>query len=173
MHEECVVAIYDSFAKAEQALHILSRSGFAMWRVSLATAATAGGSKLVADLRMGDDALRDGAIGAGLGGAVGLLAGLGATLVTGVGVVFLFGPAAAGILGATVGAYLGTFFGWGVHRGHIKQYEQFIKEGKVLVVANGAPLELAQAEKILKETDVLAVDLHARAADESPEVHRR
>jgi uncharacterized membrane protein len=167
MDEECVVGVYDSLAKAEQAVHILNRAGFAPDRISLVAARLEDRPDVVQDLKMGDDSLRDAAIGAGLGGVLGVVAGLGALFVSGLGTVFLVGPIGGGVFGAVVGAFLGSFTGWGMHEKHIRHYEQCVKQGKVLVVAHGGPLELADADRILKETDVAEVHVHSRTSAES------
>jgi len=170
MNEECVVGVYESLKKAEQAVRILRRGDFPWEQVSLVSSGLADKPEVAQVLEMGDDSIRDAAIGAGLGGVVGVLAGLGAVAVCGVGAIFMFGPVAAGLTAATVGAFLGGLAGWGVHRRDIEHYEQCIKNGSVLVVANGSPLELVDAKRILQETDAAEVRMHARTSSEAPEV---
>ena len=169
MYEECVVGVYDSLDKAELALRILRRGDFPSEQASLVASRLADHPELARELEMGDDSIRDAAIGAGLGGLVGVLAGLGAVASAG-GPVFIFGPVAAGLTAATVGAFLGSMAGWGVHQQDIQHYEQCIARGKTLVVANGSPLELVDAKRILQETDAIEVRVHARTSSEAPEV---
>lgn len=170
MNEECVVGVYDSLDKAEQAVWILRRGEFPQQQVSLVSSALTEKPELARELEMGDDSLRDAAVGAGLGGVVGVLAGMGAVAISGIGAVFMFGPVAAALTGATVGAFLGGLAGWGVHRRDIEHYEECIKRGSVLVVANGSPLELVDAKRILQETDAVKVRVHARTSSEAPGV---
>ena len=170
MHEECVVGVYNSLKKAEQAVRILQCGDFPSRQVSLVAAGPLDALELGQELVLEDDAARDAAIGAGLGSVLGVLAGIAAVTVSGVGLVFLAGPAVAALTGATVGAFLGGLAGWGVHQHHIRYYEQCVKDGGVLVIASGGPLEAAAAERILRETDVVEVRLHARTSSETPEV---
>lgn len=172
MSDECIVGEYDSLGKAEQAVRILYRGDFPAAQISLVASGLEGTPALVEDCKLGDDSLRDLAIGAGLGGVMGLIAGIGFAAMPGLGFVFLIGPIAAdiGLTGAMVGAFLGSLVGWGVHEDRIRHYEQCIKDGRVLVIVNGNPLEIVRAERILKETDVVDVHLHARSSSDSPEV---
>ena len=171
MNEECVMGVYDSLRQAEQAVRILHRADFPTQQISLVAASLADRPGLVEEFNLGDDSVRDAAIGAGLGGVVGLLGGIAAAVVSGMGiVVFLAGPIGVAALGTIVGAFLGGIAGWGVHKEHIQHYEQCVQNGKVLVIANGNPLEVVEAERILKETDVAEVHLHSRTSSDSPEV---
>ena len=72
--------------------------------------------------------------------------------------------ALAGMFTAVTGAFLGSLAGWGVHHEHIRHYEQLVKDGKVLVIAHGDPLELAEADRILKGTDAAEVHVHAKTS---------
>jgi uncharacterized membrane protein len=173
MNEECVVGVYDSLKKAEQAVRILQCGDFPSRQVSLVASGRAGALDLGPQLVLEDDAARDAAIGAGLGSVMGVLAGIAAVTISGAGLVFLAGPVVAALTGATVGAFLGGLAGWGVHRNHIQYYEQCVKDGSVLVIASGNPLETAAAERMLKETDVVEVRLHAKTCSEAPEVAER
>ena len=170
MYEECVVGVYDSLNQAKFALRVLRRGDFPWQQAELVASRLEDHPELAQELEMGDDSIRDAAIGAGLGGLVGVLAGLGAVASAGAGAVFIFGPVAAGLTAATVGAFLGAMAGWGVHQRDIQHYEQCIALGKALVVANGSPLELVDAMRILQETDAIEVRVHARTSSEAPEV---
>jgi hypothetical protein len=170
MSEECVVGVYESLPKAEVAVHVLRRADFPAAQISLVTATSDLNPELLQEIKMGDDSVRDAAIGAGLGGVLGVVAGLGAMMVSGLGLVFLVGPIGGGLFGSVVGGYLGSFAGWGVHAEHIRHYERCVRDGNVLVIAHGTPLELDRAERILRETDVNEVHLHAKNSADSPEV---
>jgi uncharacterized membrane protein len=101
---------------------------------------------------------------------VGVLTGIAATVVSGLGVVFLAGAIGGAVIGAVTGAFLGGLAGWGVHEERIRHYQQLVEKGKVLVIAHGDPLQLVEAEQILKETDVTELHVHAKTDAESPEV---
>lgn len=173
MSDACVVGVYDTLEKAEQAIWLLKRGDFPTGQVSLIAPGSVDKPELVERLATEDDSVFDAALGAGLGGVLGVLVGVGAIVVSEIGAVFLAGPIAGGLTAGIVGAFLGGMTGWGVHQQHIRRYEQAVKEGKVLVAAGGNPLELRDAEKMLQETDALEVHLHARTSSESPEVLER
>ncbi len=170
--EEFVVGVYSSLPLAEQAVRILKRAEFRTERISLVATSLKNQPLLQEELRTGDDSVRDAAVGAGLGSILGLLAGIGlaAFPVAGM-IVFLVGPIGGAATGTIVGGLVGSMVGWGVHKDHLDHYEQLVREGKVLVVLNGNPLELAHAERILRETDAVEVNLHARTGSDAPEVY--
>lgn len=168
MNDECVIGVYDSHDKAEQAVRILQRGDFPPAQISLIAPGIFDKAELAQELE--DDSVRDAAIGAGLGGALGLLGAGGVLAASGVGGVFLFGPIAAGLTGATVGAFLGGLTGWGVHHRDIEHYEQCVNNRQTLILVHGSPVELVDAERILKETDAAEVRLHAQTSSEAPEV---
>ena len=170
MSDECVVGVYESLKNVEQAVHALRRGEFPAGQISLVSAWHDVKPELVQELKMGDDSIRDAAIGAGLGGALGVIAGIGAMVVSGLGIVFLAGPIGGGLFGVTLGAFLGSFAGWGVHEHQIQHYEQCVRNGKLLVIAHGNPLEVDSASRILKETDAENVQIHAKSDSESPEI---
>jgi hypothetical protein len=74
------------------------------------------------------------------------------------------------LVGGATGAFLGGLGGWGVHHHQISHYENQIRQGKVLVIAHGDPLQLVAADRMLKETEAAEVHVHAKTSSESPEV---
>ena len=60
--------------------------------------------------------------------------------------------------------------GWGIHSDRIREYETLVREGAVLVVANGDPREVAAAKRVLDETAPSQIHVHMKASDEAPEV---
>jgi hypothetical protein len=172
--EECVVGVYDSSPQAEIAVRILKRAGFRTEQISLVASSLHDKPLLQEELRTGDDSVRDAAIGAGLGGILGLLAGIGLAAIPIAGmIVFLIGPIGGAATGTIVGGLVGSMVGWGVRKDQLDHYEQLVRDGKVLLVVNGGnPLELAHAERILRETDSLEVNLHARTGSDAREVYR-
>ena len=170
MSEECVIAVYGDAADARQAVHILDRGGFPMPQVSLVSAGLKDRPEVLEDLEMGDDSIKDAAVGAGLGAVVGVLAGTAAAMVAGLGLIFLMGPIGGGVVGAMTGAFLGSLSGWGVHAKRIQHYEKLvIKEGKSLLIAHGDPLQLNEADRMLKETATEELHIYAKTDSEAPE----
>lgn len=169
MADACVVGVYEGIEPARRAIHILDRADLPTDRVSLIVSDLEARPELN-ELRLGDDSAHDAAVGAGLGGLVGVLVGTAAIGIAGVGTVFFLGPLAGAVMGSMAGALLGALSGWGVHREHIDHYEQLVREGKALVVVHGNPVELAEAARILHETEPLEVQQHAASGDDSEEI---
>ena len=101
---------------------------------------------------LGDKSMDGLALGGALGGTVGgiaaAIAALGTALVIpGLGVV-IAGPLAAGLAGAGVGSIagglIGTMVGWGIPEERVKEYEQGIKQGGILMVAHPKDEKLSQ-----------------------------
>ena len=124
------------------------------------------------ELNFGDDSLRDAAIGATLGGLAGIIGDAALVLIAGVGAVVVTGPLVA-VTGVVVGAFLGAMEGWGVHKSHIQKYERLVDEGKVLVVVDGGPKQLAEAERMLRQAESTEVHLYAKSSANAPEIDDR
>jgi hypothetical protein len=169
MADECVIAVYPTLEKAQQAVHRLKDTGFPTPQISLATVGLQDRPELLEDLEISDDSLHDAAVAAELGALVGVLSGLAVMVLSGMGAAFLLGPVGGGIVGGVTGGYLGAILGWGVHKHDLQRYERLLKEGKVLVIANGNPVELAHAVRLLEETGASEVHTYAKAGDELPE----
>ncbi|SFD89058.1 Heat induced stress protein YflT [Lentibacillus persicus] len=78
------------------------------------------------------------ASGGVLGGLGGLIAGLGMLAIPGVGQVAAAGPLVAALTGAGVGAggggIVGALVGAGIPKEHAEQYENYLKDGKIIVL---------------------------------------
>ena len=106
VHDECVVGVYNSLAKAEQAVHDLRRIDCPASQISVVMS-QGGDVASIEHLRLADDSeARAAALDAGLGGLLGYLGGVVVALVFGVGTVFLVGPIGGLYAGATMGLLL-------------------------------------------------------------------
>jgi len=169
---ECVVGVYATIDKAQAAVVQLDNAGYSREQVSVVVRHLDPDGKTAAALSMGDDSLRDAAVGGALGGLTGVV-GAGAFItVTGIGLILMTGPLLA-LTGAIVGAFLGAMKGWGIHEANIEEYERLVREGHVLVVVTGEPQAIERAEKILHDTSADKVYLHAKTSDDSPEIDDR
>jgi uncharacterized membrane protein len=169
MIDECVVAVYPSLDGARQAIDQLNTSGFPSAQISLVTIGLRENAAVLEQLKLCDDSMHEAAVTAGLGSFLGALGGLATMVLSGVGVVFLMGPVAGGIMGGVAGAYIGAISGWGVHEHQIRHYERLIQNGSVLIIANGDPIQLLQAFRLLEKTAPSEVHTYARTGDEQPE----
>ena len=170
MTNHCVVAVYESFDDAKQAVQALDNSDFPSEQISLVTHSVPEEVPQVDVLQSGDETEKDATKGVSVGGLLGLLLGTPLLMIPGVGPVLIAGPLAAGLTGAIVGGFLGAMAGWGTHEDHVQQYEQQVKEGKLLVVANGDPKQSAEAKRVLRETNAEDIHLHAATSADAPEV---
>ncbi|MEZ6097782.1 MAG: general stress protein [Pirellulaceae bacterium] len=170
MSNHCVVAVYESFDEAKQAVQALEKSDFPSEQVSLVTHSVPEEVLQEEVLQYGDETEKDAVKGAGVGGLLGLLLGTPLLMIPGIGPVLIAGPLAAGLTGAIVGGLLGAMAGWGVHEDHVQQYEQEVKDGKLLVVANGDPRHTAEAQRVLREMNAEDIHLHAPISADAPEV---
>lgn len=172
MYEQCVAAVYRTFAQARDAVQALEQSDFPSEHISLVTHSVE--EEVPRDeeeaLQYGDSTERAAAKGAGAGGLIGLLAAAPLLTIPGIGPLIVAGPIAAGLTGAIVGGLVGAMSGWGVHPDRIKEYEDKLREGCLLVVAGGDPEQVAEAKRVLDETDAEMVHLHTKTGDDSPEI---
>ncbi len=169
MVDECVVAVYPTVDQATAAVRGLVDDGFPAAQVSLVTVGLQNRPEVVEELKLGDDAVYEAAVGAGMGGALGMLTGLVAMAAAGPGAIFLLGPMSSGIIGAIVGAYVGAVSGSSAHQQQIHHYQQLLESGQALVVAQGDPVELLRAQQQLEDSGATEVHNYARSEDEPTE----
>lgn len=169
--DQCVVAVYTDPARASVAVHDLESVGLGGEQVSVIRRQFDPDPKTAAELRLGDDSMKDAAVGGAIGSVAGA-AGAATLISAGVGMVLMTGPLAV-LTGAIVGALLGAMRGWGVHDKALAKYEQLVEDGKTLVVVSGSTTDVSRAEQLLRLTDADHVDLHMRTGDDSHEIDDR
>lgn len=143
-----IVALFDTFADAQDAVNDLLHAGFQREEISLISheknvgherAVNAGDSNDV------NDGAAIGAVGGSLvGGAAGLLIGLGVIAIPGIGPVLAFGPLMAALgstalgagIGAAAGGLLGALVGAGVPEEDAHIYTEGVRRGGSLVAVN-------------------------------------
>lgn len=87
-----------------------------------------------------------------LGGATGLLAGLGALALPSVGLVVGGGALLAGALGgAGFGAWAAAMIGGSVPNSHIRQFEEAIKNGQILMLVEVAEKQVEEVQQRIKK----------------------
>jgi hypothetical protein len=165
---QCVVGVFDTVLQAEAAVRDLQQAGFTMDQISLVTRHIDEQSDVGKELNYGDDSLRDAAIGATLGGLMGVVSDAAIIMMAGVGTIIATGPIL--VAGVVAGAFLGALAGWGVHSANIRKYESLVQEGKVLVVVDGDPEQVADADRLLRRTEASEVHLHSKSSDDAPEI---
>lgn len=135
-----IVGVYNSGEEALAAIEDLQRQGYDRKDIS----AIAKNDRDVEEISRETDTkteegLAKGAAAGGiLGGLTGLLIGAGALAIPGIGPLVAAGPLAGALSGAALGAgtggLAGALIGMGIPEDEAKQYEEEVKNGKILVL---------------------------------------
>ena len=173
MHEQCVVGVYSTFADATATLQALEAANHPADQVSFVAHSVTDEVPREEELQFGDDTGKGVAKGASAGGLLGLLLGAPLLAIPGIGPALLAGPLATGMTGAIVGGFLGAMGGWGVHTDHVRQNEDEVRKGKLLIVASGDPRQVAEAKRILDASHAEEVHLHAATSADAHHVDDR
>ncbi|MES2499951.1 MAG: hypothetical protein V4570_05410 [Pseudomonadota bacterium] len=143
-----VTGLFKDKDSAENAYRLASQSGYSDDEINVvmsedtkekyygkhATLETEVGSKVAEGAAIG------GAVGSAVGATLAAIAAIGTTLAfPGLGLV-VAGPLAAAIAGAGAGGVaaglVGALIGWGIPEDRLKEYEQEVKDGAVLIGVN-------------------------------------
>jgi hypothetical protein len=178
-----VVALYDNFSDANDAVRDLVDNGFSRSDVSIMASDVSGeyGTYLADDYTAVDttaDATASGAgagagIGAIIGGLGGLLVGLGALTIPGIGPVIAAGPLAAalsGLAGAGVGAVaggvtgglIGALLDLGVPEEEAQYYTEGVRRGGTVVTVRAEDHRAELARDLMNRHD--PVDMNERVS---------
>jgi hypothetical protein len=159
-----VIAVYDSIDEAERAVERLVAEGIPAENISIVGQGLQSEVKLHGFVTTGDVAKEGAGLGAVFGGLIGLLFGTAFFFVPGVGPLVVLGPLVDTLVGAGEGALAGGLFGalFGkiIEREHIPKYEQYVRAGKYLLVAQGDPATAEHAHEVLAATAASDVETH-------------
>ncbi|MCL4249809.1 MAG: DUF1269 domain-containing protein [Anaerolineae bacterium] len=169
MMTKSAVGVYSQVEDAEAAIGKLNSGGFPINQVSIVAHDLESEKQVHGFVTAGDIAKEGASTGAWVGGLFGLLVGAAFVWVPGFGPLLVAGPFAAALLGgiegvvagAAGGGLLGALFGWGISKQHILKYEEVVKGGKYLVIANGTEEQVKKAHEILGQTNTDELNLHA------------
>jgi len=162
---ECVVAVFPSPAKANNAVTRLESHGWSHDHISVIAPGNESQLGALEPLHHRDRTEKAAAIGGATGAAIGLLAGSSLFIIPGLGPVLFAGAVASGITGGLVGGLVGAMSGWGIRDDHVRQYEDALKHGKAIVVLTGDPPALAEGRAELLASSAEKVEMHAETAD--------
>lgn len=168
VEKNAVVAIFNSHAKAEEAIRRLQQDGFNMKQLSIVGKDYHTEEHVVGYYNTGDRMKAWGKQGAFWGGLWGLLCGSAFFWIPGLGPILVAGPLVATIVAGLEGAALVGGLGAlgaalasaGIPKNRIVQYETELKAGKFLLIAHGTPGEVEHAENLLKKTQVESTQVH-------------
>lgn len=170
MTHDCVVAVFDNPNQMNDGLDLLQSADVGREHVSVVSRSLEREAPEAADdVELGDQAEEKTARGAAAGGLLGALAGASLLFVPGVGPLIASGAFAGALTGGLVGGYLGSMQGWGVHGDHVKNYDQALRDGKIITVIHGSPLHLARAVRVL-QGKCHDVRMHVAESGDEPEL---
>ncbi|MBC7323757.1 MAG: hypothetical protein H5T99_00390 [Moorella sp. (in: Bacteria)] len=159
-----VIAVFSNEQVAREAVEDLRRAGFDK-EISI-LARNKGGQEGAGEgegLNMGVGAggISDGVTTGGvLGGLAGLAAGAGALVVPGLGPLIAAGPIAGLLSGAATGGVAGGLLDWGIPEAEGREYENEIRQGKMLVSVRCDDKRAEQANRILRDHGADRVRIH-------------
>jgi uncharacterized membrane protein len=163
------VATYATHDEADAAIRSLQKSGFDMKKLSIVGKDYHTEEHAVGYYNTGDRVKFWGKTGAFWGGLVGILFSSAFLLIPVVGHIIVLGPLVSSIIGGLEGAAVvgGTsalfaaLAGLGIPKDSVIQYENDVKAGKFLVIAQGTPEEVRRAKEILGASKTTTVALHS------------
>jgi uncharacterized membrane protein len=166
--ENVVVAIFDSHAKAEEAVRTLGRSGLSMDHLTIVGKGYHTDEQVIGFYNVGDRIKLWGSNGAFWGGIWGLFAGGLLITVPLVGPVVVLGHLAAMLVGAVevallvggVSALAGALASLGIPQDSVVRYEKAVKADQYVVMAHGSPNEVNDAKGILHAAEPVELTVH-------------
>ena len=172
MADQAVVGTYDSMDAADAAVRKLVEGGFPADKISVIAQNLQSEKQVHGFITTGDVAKVGAGTGAWVGGLFGVLAGVALVFVPAVGPLLVAGPFAASLLagvegaiaGAGAGGLLGALAGLGISKQHVVKYEDQLKAGKYLLLAQGDAAAVARAETVLQGTAPAELTAHTAPA---------
>lgn len=162
-----IVGVFSSRSRAEQAAHSLRQSGFDKDISILAkdTGQHKEGQPAAGDfqttMEANNDNLADGVSTGGLvGGIAGLAVGAGALAIPGIGPLIAAGPIAAMLTGAATGGIAGGLVDWGIPEAEGRQYEEDVRQGRILISVRTSESKADEATRILQKFGADRVKAH-------------
>lgn len=159
------IGVFGSRDEAERAVETLHEEGFTEEEISVIarddSGQGGGGDDGGGEGGMGMDNIADGTMwGGGLGAIGGLLAGAGALAIPGIGPVLAAGPLAATLSGAVAGGIGGGLLDLGIPEERGRQYEDDVKQGRILCLVESDEDRVNDAARIMREAGASNVETH-------------
>lgn len=153
-----VVAVFSSKERAEKAVNSLREAGFDK-EISI-VAKKEGNDE--GSMSMGDENnISDGAATGGIiGGLAGLAMGAGALVIPGLGPLIAAGPIAGMLSGAATGGLAGGLIDWGIPEAESQEYEEDVRQGRVLVSVRASDSKADEAAEMLRQQGADRVKTH-------------
>ena len=166
--QKLAVSIFNTHIDVEDAVRELQKYGFDMKKLSIAGKNFHSGDSIAGNYNTGDQVRYCGKLGAFWENVLGVVYGSAFLIIPDIGPVVIGGPLVRCIISALEGAApvdglsaIGTvFYSIGIPNDSILEYEKSLKSNKLLLVANGAAVEVEQASKILEKTKATDTTIH-------------
>jgi uncharacterized membrane protein len=163
------IAVYATHDEAEAAIKSLQKSGFDMKKLSIVGKDFQTEEHAVGYYNTGDRVKFWGKKGAFWGGLVGILFSSAFLVIPVVGHLIVLGPFVSSIIGGLEGAAVvgstsalfGALSGLGIPKDSVIQYENDVKAGRFLVLAQGTEEEVARAKTLLFAATPTSVATHS------------
>jgi hypothetical protein len=157
MAQSSTIAIYATHEQADAAVKALQKSGFDLRKLSIIGKDFRTEEHALGYYNTGDRVRFWGKTGAFWGGLAGILFSSAFLVIPVVGHIIVLGPLVASLIGGLEGAAVagGTsalfaaLVGLGIPKDSVVQYENEVKAGKFLVLAQGTTEEVARARETL------------------------
>lgn len=158
-----VIAVFSQRSQAESAADRLRQAGFDK-EISIVSKGEGTNQNRRNDngMTMGTgDSVTDGAATGATWGALGGLAlGAGALAIPGFGPILAAGPIAAALSGAAAGGLGGALIDMGIPENESKNYENDVRQGKILIAVECSDNKANKAQEILRESGADNVRQH-------------
>jgi uncharacterized membrane protein len=167
--KSAAVAVYATHDEADAAIKSLQKSGFDMKNLSIVGKDFRTEEHAVGYYNTGDRVKFWGKTGAFWGGLAGILFSSAFLVIPIVGHIIVLGPLVSSIIGGlegaavvgTTSALFAALTGLGIPKDSVIQYENEVKAGKFLVLAQGTEEEVARAKTILGASRPATLAIHA------------
>ncbi len=168
---DSVVAVFADHSSAETAVKKLAASGFELKNMSVVGKGYHSEEKVVGFYNIGDRVKFWGSRGAFWGGLWGLFFGglfmtipvVGHVVVLGYLATVAISAVETSVMTGGLTALGAALYSIGIPKDSVLAYESAVKADGYLVMAHGAPDEIARAKTILGTTDPTRLDVHAGA----------
>jgi hypothetical protein len=168
MSQSATVAVYATHEEADGAIKSLQKAGFDMKNLSIVGKDFRTEEHAVGYYNTGDRVKFWGKTGAFWGGLAGILFSSAFLVIPVVGHIIVLGPLVSSIIGGLEGAAVvgstsalfAALVGMGIPKDSVVQYENDVKAGKFLVLAQGTPDEVNRAKGLLAASKPMTVAVH-------------
>ncbi|MGE5474355.1 MAG: general stress protein [Ignavibacteriales bacterium] len=158
-----IVGVFESHRDAEKAARLVKDEGLKTSDISIITKQNDdyNDDNAGQNFSMTNDNISDGVVTGGvLGGLAGLLIGAGTMIVPGIGIIAAAGPITGLISGAVTGGIVGGLIDLGIPENESREYENDIKEGKVVWSMRTDASYVDKIKSILKNCGAFDVEAY-------------